>query len=92
MLKLRLLLAFQLQFDNLLHAVLRQYRRNAYRHVVDAIFAVKNARYRQRPVAAGEDIAADLRDSARDAIFRTAFAGVNLKAQLAYALGKRCGI
>ncbi len=43
-------------------------------------------------MAAGEDIAADLGDSARDTIFRTAFTGVNFKAQFAHSVGERRGV
>ena len=79
----------QLQLNNLLHAALRQHRGNASRRAGYAIFPVKNARHRQRAMAAGENIAADFGDGSGDAVLRAAFAGVNLKPQLAHLFGNQ---
>ncbi len=79
--ELRRFIVGQLQFNNLLDAALRQYRRYANRDIIHTVFAVKNARNSQCTVAAGENIATDLGDGAGDAVLGAAFPGVNFKAK-----------
>ena len=70
-------------------AILRQHGGDPNGHAAYAVFTVKNAGDRQRAVAAGEDIAADLGDGACHAIFGAAFTRVDLKPQLAHFVGHR---
>ena len=43
-------------------------------------------------MAAGEDIAADLGNGSRNTVLGTAFTGVDLKTQLAHAVGHRLAV
>lgn len=69
-----------------------QHRRHPSRRAADPVLAVKNAGDRQRAVAAGEDIAADLGDGPCHAIFGATFTRVDLKSQLAHFVSHRLAI
>ena len=68
----------QLQLNDLLDAALGQHRRHADRHAVHPILTLQNAGDRQRPVAAGEDIATDFSDGGGDAVFGPTNSGGNV--------------